>query len=68
MAERNHRNLDGDGSDGERLFTIPEELVEEREEDASESSQSPCAEGEGWEGRIVGGCNGEGLLFDRRIG
>lgn len=35
VAERDHRDLGGDGGDGERFSTVPEELVKKGEEDAS---------------------------------
>lgn len=35
LAKRNHRDLGGDGGDGERFSTVPKELVEKRKEEAS---------------------------------
>lgn len=34
LAERHHRDLGGDRSDGERLDAVPEELVQERQQHA----------------------------------
>lgn len=45
-AERNDGDLRGNGSDRERLFAVPEELVEKREKNAGESSEEPHSEGE----------------------
>lgn len=67
MAERNHRDLSWNGSDGQRFSAVPEELVEERKEDAGESPQSPRPESDGWEIRVVGDGDRERDLLNRRI-
>lgn len=66
-AERHDGDLRGDGGDRERLLAVPEELVEEGEEGAGESSEEPHTEGEHREGGVVGGGNGERHLRNRGV-
>lgn len=46
LAERHDGDLGGDGGDRQRLLPVPEELVEEREEDTRQNSEEPHSEGE----------------------
>ena len=41
LPQRHHSNLGRDGGDRKRLCSVPEELVEEGEEDAGEGTQNP---------------------------
>lgn len=67
VAERNHGNLSGDRGQGERFFTVPEELLEERQNDASEDSEEPRSKRDGRQRRIVCDRNREGDLLNRRV-
>lgn len=65
VAQRNHRDLGRNRCDGEWLPAVPKELVDEREEDASQAPQNPRAKREGWEGRIICCLHRECHLLDR---
>lgn len=53
MAKRDHCDLCTDGGDGEWFAAVPEELVEEGEEDAGERAKCACAKGDSRESGII---------------
>lgn len=59
--------MGGDGGDGERLTAVPEELVEEREEETSDSAENPHAESDDKKSGVVGDGDSECHLFNRRV-
>lgn len=67
VANRNHRDLSRDRRERHGLFPVPEELLEERQDDAGNDPEGPRSEGDGREGGIVRDRNGKSDLFDRRI-
>lgn len=67
LAQRHDGDLSGDGGDRQRLRPVPEELVQEGEQDAGEGAEEPHSEGEDREGGVVGGGDGERHLLDRRV-
>ena len=46
VTEGDDCDLGGDGGDGQRLFPVPEELVQKREQDAGGRAEDPHAEGQ----------------------
>lgn len=67
VAQRHHRDLGGDGGDGERLLPVPEELVQEGEQHAGGCSQDPHAEGEDGRRGVVIDRHRQGHLLDGRV-
>ena len=59
-----HDDLSCDCSDGERLYSVLEELVQKREEHAQDRPENPYSEGEHWQRRVVCGRHGQSHLFD----